>query len=68
MPKKKKNTVKCGFPKGQENELFIYLFLFFRILNILTYTKRGEKILKKLTMIYNGPTRIRLSRKIHMDI
>ena len=26
--KKKKNTVKCGFPKGQENELFIYLFIF----------------------------------------
>ena len=50
------------------NYLFIYLFLFFKILNILTYTKRGEKILKKLTMIYNGPTRIRLSRKIHMDI
>ena len=37
----KKTLLSVGFLKDKKmNYLFIYLFLFFRILNILTYTRR----------------------------
>ena len=32
--------------------IIFFLFSFLKILSILTYTKRGENVLKKLTIVY----------------